>query len=254
MNMIYKRTLAAVTAIICVGCSLSGAGGIFGGCDILPSAVTAHAETQKEYELMGHRIQVKNILQNPELPTGCEITSLTILLRHLGFSADNVTMARKYLPQQQFYEKDGKLYGADFRTTFAGDPESKYSYGCYAPCIVKAANKFLTIRDSELTAYDVSGVSFEKLLNDYIDNDIPVLIWITSNDLHEPKLTAKWTTPKGETVQWLAYEHCVVLTGYDIKQNKVYVSDPLVGNTSYDLNKLKLRYNQLGKQGVCITY
>lgn len=197
-------------------------------------------------------IEVKNILQNPELPTGCECTALTILLNHLGFEVDKLTMARNYLPKLDFYWEDGIYYGADFRTTFAGDPESEYSYGCYAPCIKTTADNYFKDNGYDNTAVNISGLDFDKLLTDYIDNDMPVLIWITSGDLHETMLTSVWTTPTGAQVQWLAYEHCVVLTGYNKSENLIYVSDPLYGNKSYDYTKLKQRYVDLGQQAVYI--
>lgn len=197
-------------------------------------------------------IEVENILQNPELPTGCECTALTILLNHLGFPADKLTMARNYLPKMDFYWEDGIYYGADFRTTFAGDPESEYSYGCYAPCIKTTADNYFKDNGYDNTAVNISGADFDKLLTDYIDNDMPVLIWITSSDLHETMLTSVWTTPTGAQVQWLAYEHCVVLTGYNKSEDLIYVSDPLYGNKSYDYTKLKQRYVDLGQQAVYI--
>lgn len=197
-------------------------------------------------------ISVQNILQNPELPTGCEVTSLTILLNHFGYNINKVALSRNFLPKLDFYWSNGVYYGADFRTTFAGDPESQYSYGCYAPCIVTTANSYFADVNSGCQAYDMSGADFDSLLTDYIDKDLPVLIWITSSNLHESSLTSIWTTPDGETVQWRAYEHCVVLTGYDKDKQVIYVSDPLVGNTSYNYDKIKQRYNELGKQAVYI--
>ena len=35
--------------------------------------------------------------QYPELPTGCEITSLTEVLNYLGYGIDKETLARNYL-------------------------------------------------------------------------------------------------------------------------------------------------------------
>lgn len=197
-------------------------------------------------------IEVSNIMQNPELPTGCEVTSLTILLNHLGYPVNKVTMARNYLPKQGFYWENGIYYGADFRTTFAGDPESEYSYGCYAPCILTTASNYFEDNGLSGSVFDITGTDFDSLLSDYIKNDIPVLIWITSSNLHEPYYTSIWTTPDGEQVQWLAYEHCVVLTGYDKDNDIIYVSDPLVGNTSYDYSKIRQRYIDLGQQAVYI--
>ena len=65
---------------------------------------------------------VKAVYQYPELPTGCEATALTITLNWYGFNIDKVTLATVYMPQLEFYTKDGKLYGADFMTTFPGSP------------------------------------------------------------------------------------------------------------------------------------
>lgn len=197
-------------------------------------------------------LNVSNIMQYPELPTGCESVALTILLNHLGYKADKLTIARNYMPKLDFYWYNGVLYGADFRTTFAGNPESEYAYGCYAQCITTTANNYLNDNGFGGKAYNITGSDFDSLLYDYIDKDIPVLIWITSSNLHETMLTSVWTTPDGERVQWKAYEHCVVLTGYDLDNQLIYVSDPLVGNTSYDYGRIKQRYIDMGQQAVYI--
>ncbi len=57
-------------------------------------------------------IDMENILQNPELPTGCEITSLTILLRYYGFDAEKTDMAKNYLPTSLGNPRyiDGEVY------------------------------------------------------------------------------------------------------------------------------------------------
>lgn len=38
------------------------------------------------------------IYQMPELPTGCEITAMTMVLNYYGYSVDKVQMATQYLP------------------------------------------------------------------------------------------------------------------------------------------------------------
>lgn len=197
-------------------------------------------------------IEVTNIMQYPELPTGCESVSLTILLNHMGYSVDKLTIVRKYLPKMDFYWYNNELYGADFHTTFAGNPESENAYGCYAPCIVTTANNYFTDIGDTAQAVDITGTNIEALFRQYIDNDIPVLIWITGWGLIDPVPTTIWTTTEGKRVQWLGNEHCVVLTGYDRDKKLVYVSDPMKGNVSYDFDKLSLRYLQFGKQAVYI--
>ena len=81
-------------------------------------------------------IKTDTILQLPELPTGCEITSLTMLLNHIGFDVSKHVLADNYLPK-------GEYRASNFNKVFVGDPHSTYAYGCYAPVIVKAAKKYL---------------------------------------------------------------------------------------------------------------
>ena len=52
-------------------------------------------------------------LQMPELPTGCEITALTMALNYYGCPADKVEIAERYLPTvpaDLYYGDDGRLY------------------------------------------------------------------------------------------------------------------------------------------------
>ena len=39
------------------------------------------------------QLNVENILQAPELPNGCELTSAAVVLNYLGFGIDKVTLA-----------------------------------------------------------------------------------------------------------------------------------------------------------------
>ena len=165
-------------------------------CILCITAFADETETNTEVtKYVKKNIEVNNVLQYPELPTGCESVALTILLNHLGFPADKMEIVRNYLPKLDFYWVNGQMYGADFRTTFAGNPESEYAYGCYAPCIVTAANNYLLDKRYNAQVYDLTGTDFDTLLKNYIDNDIPVLIWITSSNLHEAFYTDIWNTP-----------------------------------------------------------
>lgn len=220
---------------------------------VLGNKIVTPEEKPKVLEVPDAKyIKVDSIKQDPELPTGCEVVALTMLLNYLGFKIDKVTLSDKYLPKMAFYTKGGKTYGADFHTTFAGDPKSKYSYGCYAPCITTTANKYLKDQNSKLAAYDISGADFDTLLSDYVAQDKPVIVWITGWNLIEPKLTDKWYTPEGKLIQWLANEHCVVINGYDKTKGVIYAADSLYGNVYYDYTKFKQRYEDLGKQAVYI--
>lgn len=45
-------------------------------------------------------IDVPTVMQNPELPNGCEITSLTAVLNSKGYKVEKTEMADIYLPKE----------------------------------------------------------------------------------------------------------------------------------------------------------
>jgi len=47
-------------------------------------------------------INVESILQNPELPTEREVTSLTMLLNHIGFDVDKLPLSDGYLSKGEY--------------------------------------------------------------------------------------------------------------------------------------------------------
>lgn len=199
---------------------------------------------QKEKETSHVRKQLSStpILQNPELPAGCEITSLTTVLNYYGFNVDKEYMAKEYL-------QCGKIGETDPNVAFIGTPYDKHSFGCYSPVIVTAANAYLEDNQSELKACDISGTDME-MLKEYIDNETPVIIWATINML-EPYESVSWKVGD-KKVTWLANEHCLVLIGYDDESNTYITADPLKGIVEYDKEIISTRYNQLGKQSVIL--
>lgn len=188
-------------------------------------------------------IDIQCILQMPELPTGCEITSLTMVLNYLGINADKCDMADNWLMKGTV----GKVHPNDY---FLGNPRDNNSYGCYAPVIINCANTYLeAIGRTDLTVRNLTGSQFEDLLKE-IDKGNPVIIWATV-DMKEPYYTRTWNL-NGKDFTWKSGEHCLVLTGYDIGGNKVYVADPLKGNVSYSLDIFKDRYEKMYSQAVLV--
>lgn len=53
------------------------------------SGIKVNAKCEKKIETDDFPI----IIQNPELPTGCEITALTMVLNYYGYPADKIVMA-----------------------------------------------------------------------------------------------------------------------------------------------------------------
>ena len=63
-------------------------------------------------------------------------------------------------------------------------------------------------------AEELSGVSLEKLCTDYIDKNIPVILWATMGMRASKTIT--WTY-NGRRIEWVQPEHCLLLVGYDEK-------------------------------------
>lgn len=181
------------------------------------------------------------LCQYPELPTGCEITSLTMVLNYYGYPADKLTMADKYLEK-------GRVGKVSFWEKFLGNPRDRYSYGCYAPVIVKAANRYLTERNSALRARYYSGKTLESLAS-YTSVGIPVIIWSTV-DCRPGRYTSSWVID-GRRLTWYAPEHCMVLVGF--RGTSVLIADPIYGKiVAYDKEKFRKGYQGLYSQTVVI--
>lgn len=208
-----------------------------------------------EMPVYGSRIDIKSVCQyaEPALPTGCECTALTTVLKFYGFGVTKNEIAAKYLKTQKFKKKKGVLYGADPEKAFVGKPEDKHSYGCYSKPIADAANKYLKEQKSTLRAYVRDGEKLEYWF-DKIDEGKPVIIWAT-DDMKKSKPTDEWLTKDGKTITWLKNEHCYVLAGYDTKKKIVFCCDPIDRTTQikeYDISLFAKRYKEQGMHAVLI--
>ncbi|MDE6021554.1 MAG: C39 family peptidase [Ruminococcus sp.] len=191
-----------------------------------------------------YQLDVEPLMQEPELPTGCEITSLTCLLNYLGFPADKVVMADTYLDYVLENGTDYTLF-----EKYIGNPHAD-GYGCYSPVIVKAASKYLADQNSNLEAIDLSGSTKEELFR-VIASGHPIVIWNSVyNQYHEEYLA--WSTPSGVDVYWNTYEHCMLLSGYNLIEENVTVCDPLRGEVQYDLEQFFDVYDDLYQQAMTI--
>ena len=196
-------------------------------------------------------LDVPVIGQNPELPNGCEITSLTMLLQYLGFDVDKMTMAEDYLPRSE------KFYGADPEVEFMGDPSQSSGESCGFYCfqgpIIQAAEKYLAAQGQadawEVT--DITGVDAAGLAEQLAAGN-PVLVWATI-DFKDVRESSKWswTTASGETYTPLVDVHCLVLTGYE--DNQFYLSDPLETYESVRQQKFMEIFTAMGSRAVVIT-
>lgn len=209
------------------------------------------SRVRKEYDNNSVYIDMENILQLPELPVGCEITALTILLNHYGFDADKTDLAKKYLPKGVNYAvRDGEVFKDSFFEYFIGDPFSR-GYGCFANAIEKAANSFIKDSGGGYTVLNISGAHPDELY-DYLADGIPVLCWATDGMI-EPEYYESWYDYEtGELLDWYLNEHCFVLAGFNMSAGIVTLNDPMKGIIDYNINKFETRYDQMYKQAIVI--
>lgn len=181
-------------------------------------------------------------LQTPELPTGCEVTSLSSYLGYLGINVDKCDLADNFLDKVD-------IENGDFYNYFVGNPRKVNSYGCYANALCNTANKYLSYIGDSRKAVNKTGLEFTDLFY-YINNNKPVIVWSTI-DCVDTNENRTWSV-NGQSITWLQPMHCVILTGYDLDSNIVYISDPLSGNITRDLSRFESTYNQLYKQAIII--
>lgn len=202
------------------------------------------AETESDSNDYGYKVlDIEPVLQNPELPTGCEITALTTVLNYYGCSTDKIYLAENYLEQ-------GAIGETNPNEKFIGSPFSSEAYGCYENVIENSAKKFISDNNFDLSVTNLTNTDFSSF-DEYLDSGCPVIFWVTI-DLIEPYSSTTWIIDNKE-VTWLSNEHCMVLIGYDNSNDSYIVSDPLRGIEEYPKELLIKRYNQMGKQAILIN-
>lgn len=222
------------------------------------------------YEGTGIRVlPVSNIPQSSDiggtpLPTGCEVSSLSVLLQYLGYTdASKNLLADTYMPK-------GSIGSTDPNYAFIGVPESSSSYGAYAGVMIRTFDNYISdMGYTEHKITDISGSDMEALYRQ-IDLGRPVLVWCTMNCTATRAYGATWTLQRGTewtapgtgsySFTWKKNEHCSVLVGYNKEKNTVILADvwansgaPSGGLTEYDADKFESAYTWLGQQALIIT-
>ena len=251
-------------------CAAAIAISIFAGVMIRISSTRLAAETEsgrtavvsqagREYRDDAVYIDVRTVFQLPELPTGCEVTALTMALNFYGFNADKTDIAKNYLPQSAYMQvRDDKVYINNFQYIFFGDPFGR-GWGCFSDAIVTTAQKYINqnsrARGLEPADFSVLNLSDSKPseLYEYLKAGVPVICWGTL-DMAEPVYNFTYYDIRtGDPLIWYSKEHCFLLVGFDLNDNTVTINDPQFGIISYDKDLFELRYAQMRSQAVAIV-
>lgn len=186
------------------------------------------------------KLDVKELMQNPELPTGCESVALTAALRYIGYDIEKTEIADNYL-----------IYDDDIFWGFAGDPYSYNGAGIYPPGLTNTANYFFELNGEKHSAVNTMGYSLDELYR-LIDNGYPVLVW-TTMDFWEPNVIDTGYYYGDEEYFWYDNEHCMVLMGYDLDSKTLTFCDPLEGIVTCGEEEFKAIYNEIGKLSMTIV-
>jgi uncharacterized protein YvpB len=194
-------------------------------------------------------LNIPAISQIPDLPRGCEVTSLAMLLNNAGVTVDKMDLANKVKrdPTEQKIS-NRKIYFGNPNSGFVGVMYSLKTpgYGVYHKPIAELAAKYLPGK-----IRDLSGSDFQEL-KIHLSDGRPV--WVITNTAYQKlneSLFQTWNTPTGP-VKITYREHSVLITGYDPKF--VYFNDPLTGekNKKAPIKDFEESWVQMGRQA--ITY
>lgn len=196
--------------------------------------------------------KVTCILQNPELPTGCEAAAATMLLNAYGYPADKTETA-DILEKSNPIEAYGTVYAAYPNDAYIGNPSTPYGYGAFPKPLVKAVQNIIDRQGGTYRAHALYGKEESELL-EFIDKGIPLCVWCSMYDLEIQYKKGWYLMQEGlfteEYFYWPSNEHVVVLTGYDEKTVKV--CDPLSGTCTYPRKSFFRHYGQVGKYALMI--
>ncbi|KRN02366.1 hypothetical protein FD13_GL002049 [Levilactobacillus senmaizukei DSM 21775 = NBRC 103853] len=115
--------------------------------------------TVKSYRMLS----VPLIAQRPQLPTGCEITATTMMLKYAGAKVTKMSLAKE-MPRSSNPNKG-----------FVGSPYAKSGWWIYPKGLLKTVKKHVG------SAKNMTGASFNKMKKQ-INKGHPVVIWVAGVD------------------------------------------------------------------------
>lgn len=193
-------------------------------------------------------LDVPTLCQYPELATGCESVSATMVLNFYGIDISSTEFASDLLVcDDEFIKSGNKTFGPDPNEVFVGNPFEAYGYGCYAPAIEKAINDSCLNCKAEF----INSKTLDELCSEYITNGEPILVWVTLR-MEELEEGESWYIDDDTLFTWMSGEHCMVLVGFD---EKYYLfNDPMTGGIlAYKKDISQHRFSDMGMQALRIV-
>ena len=191
-------------------------------------------------------------LQEPQLPNGCEVTSLAMVLGWAGYPVDKLELYEGYLPRQDFTETpEGWTVGGNPEDVYVGDAASKLGgWYCFEGPIVEAGNAYLQAQGSGWAVRAVSGLS-QRQFNGYLEDGVPLVAWVTLDYTAPVDSLRSWYLADGSLYQPLSNLHCVVVVEHG--EDGYLTADPLEGwqwveeSTFWDI------FDAMGRRAVIVN-
>lgn len=188
--------------------------------------------------------------QNPELPRGCEVTSLAMLLNYYGIGVSKMDLAEQVKKNPTAYSegKDGEITFGNPANGFVGDmyDMSKPGLGVYCGPLFELLKEYIGTDAVNLTGANFSDICY------FLAKDKPVLVITTSvfKPLGNDKFEA-WNTEDGK-ILITRFEHAVLLKGYD--NEYIYFNNPLDAGGMQRVRATEFidAWEQMGRQA--LTY
>ena len=181
--------------------------------------------------------------QMPDLPNGCEVTSLSMLMNYYGIKVNKNELAENI--QHVDFFTDGGKYRGNPNQGFVGHMSIANAGWCvYNGPLYNVARKYTTHIEN------ITGSDFLSLLK-LVSNGHPVLI-ITTTTFNRVNDMQTWDTNTGK-VNVTPSSHACVITGYSKPKKVVYVNNPYgYKNQPVNWKNLQASYNQQGRQALYI--
>ncbi len=194
--------------------------------------------------------------QFPQLPNGCEVTSLSMLLDAIGHPVSKMTLAQE-MPKDptpvQLVETTDAQGQAVHKVVYWGNPNVGFvgsvykageGYGIYNGPMMRLLNQVVPGQGQNLT-----HESFNRILA-HVAQGVPVEVWTTLTF----KPTADWITwnsPEG-SVQATPLEHAVIIVGYN--RQDLFINNPWTGQAAEKVAKAPFiaAWKQLGEQAITV--
>ncbi len=186
-------------------------------------------------------IDVPEIRQYPELPRGCEVTSLAMLLEQAGVRVGKMELARQIKTEP--YYQNGQFGNPNEGFVGSMTDRNQRGYGVYHEPLARLARDYLPYQ-----IVDLSGKPFDAVL-ERLRAGFPVVVITNVTFRPLPKSDFQtWTTADGP-VTVTNMEHAVLVTGFD--QNQIFFNNPLGGkNETADKTAFIQAWQQMGSQAV----